>query len=142
MDTGLETADSHNRSMTGEIRVLSSEAMRPDKPVYPKPPGEETEAYRWGRSNVGYHRDAKWLEVVRAEPCMQCGAPGPSDPHHVFSGLRGTKTSDIATIPLCRSCHEVFERDRALKNRAPIMLAVFLIRHIAGMRGHNPKGMK
>ena len=110
-----------------------TEARRPSKPVYPN--GEETQNYRYGRSNVGYHRDPSWLEIVRQEPCMHCNAPGPSDPHHVFSGLHGTKTSDLACIPLCRGCHEAFERDRGLKDRGPVMLAVFLVKLLAKGKG-------
>jgi hypothetical protein len=112
---------------------MSSEASRPAKPIYPH--GEETQNYRYGRSNVGYHRDEGWLAIVRTEPCMHCGHPGPSDPHHVFGGLNGIKHSDLACIPLCRQCHEAFERDRALKDRGPVMLAVFLVKLLAKGKG-------
>lgn len=47
------------------------------------------------------------LSSVKALPCVCCGAPGPSDAHHVFSGRYGSrKTSDYEVIPLCRWCHQ------------------------------------
>lgn len=41
--------------------------------------------------------------LCRALPCCACGAPPPSDPHHVRS--RGAGGLDCDTVPLCRLCH-------------------------------------
>lgn len=55
-------------------------------------------------------RNEPYLAFIRNKPCLGCGQPGPSDPHHF--GPRGiaTKTSDFRTVPLCRKCHDDFHR--------------------------------
>jgi 5-methylcytosine-specific restriction endonuclease McrA len=52
-------------------------------------------------------RDAMaYMAVVKSLPCAVCGAPAPSDAHHVIHDRFGTrKTSDFDVIPLCRKCH-------------------------------------
>lgn len=118
----LETADSHNSPMTGRAEIIGT----------PKPhlPTEDTLAFRWGRERIGAFKDEGWLEMVRDEPCIACGAPGPSDPHHVFGSHGSLKTSDLGTIPLCRGCHERVELDRSFKNLCAVMLGVFIARKI------------
>ncbi len=44
------------------------------------------------------------LEFVRALPCCMCGAPAPSEAHHVES--RGARGSDFYAIPVCHDCHD------------------------------------
>lgn len=53
-------------------------------------------------------RSRKYREHVSKYPCIQCGKPGPSDPHHDrrFNNCgTGIKPPDIYLIPLCRECH-------------------------------------
>lgn len=51
-----------------------------------------------------------FMNVVRACNCMACGAPGPSDPHHVDQrGGWARQGSDWTVIPLCRTCHNAVE---------------------------------
>ena len=45
-------------------------------------------------------------ERCRNLPCCACGAPPPSDPHHVPS--RGAGGVDRDCCPLCRECHRYF----------------------------------
>lgn len=52
--------------------------------------------------------DEFW-EMVRQCYCISCGAPGPSDPHHVEQGGWALKGSDWTIIPLCRTCHTLAE---------------------------------
>mgnify|MGYP001593580151 CR=1 FL=1 len=54
-------------------------------------------------------RNDIYLDFVRGLPCSSCGAPEPSDPHHVEQGGVGIKGSDFSTIPLCRACHGFLE---------------------------------
>ena len=48
-------------------------------------------------------------EYARSRPCCICGAPPPSDPHHVRS--RGAGFADYLedgsgnVVPMCRGCH-------------------------------------
>jgi hypothetical protein len=61
------------------------------------------------------HRDGKsqsYLAAIRQCPCCACGAPAPSDAHHLKAGTgdRGTgkKARDNFAVPLCRGpegCH-------------------------------------
>jgi hypothetical protein len=51
------------------------------------------------------HRDRKWLDEVKKEGCIFCGAPA-DDPHHIVGGYNGIKTSDYLTCPVCRGCHQ------------------------------------
>lgn len=47
---------------------------------------------------------------VKELGCVVCGAWGPSDAHHVHSDHFGRpKSSDFATIPLCKQCHQTGE---------------------------------
>lgn len=53
----------------------------------------------------------KYLAWIRKLDCDTCGAPGPSDPSHLNSyKSMGSKSAFTFTIPECRRCHEVYER--------------------------------
>ena len=44
---------------------------------------------------------------VKELPCSVCGAPGPSDAHHILEGRTpGRKSPDELCIPLCKDCHQ------------------------------------
>lgn len=48
-----------------------------------------------------------YMMAVKQLPCAVCGAPPPSDAHHVICGRYGSrKTSDFDVIPLCKSHHQ------------------------------------
>lgn len=56
------------------------------------------------------YRSEKHLAWVRSKPCIACGHPSPSAPHHLISlgsGGTGIKDTDAMTIPLCRICHNL-----------------------------------
>lgn len=43
---------------------------------------------------------------VKELPCCVCGAPGPSEAHHILEGRTpGRKSPDWLMIPLCKDCH-------------------------------------
>lgn len=44
-------------------------------------------------------RERIHLARVRELPCSVCGAPGPSEAHHIKQGLQFT------AVALCESCH-------------------------------------
>lgn len=50
-------------------------------------------------------RSEIYLDFVRSQPCMWCGALAPSDPDHVGPHGLGQKTDDLRTVPACRECH-------------------------------------
>lgn len=57
------------------------------------------------RLTASQHRSH--LEAVKGLPCAVCGAPGPSDAHHVICGRYGTrKPCDCNVIPLCKAHHQ------------------------------------
>lgn len=52
--------------------------------------------------------DPEYLALVRQLPCCVCGAPGPSEAHHLkCTGERGAgkKSSDRWCVPLCHEHH-------------------------------------
>ncbi|NTY85541.1 DUF968 domain-containing protein [Serratia fonticola] len=56
---------------------------------------------------------AKYLQWVKSQPCVCCGARA-DDPHHIIGhgqGGMGTKAHDFLTIPLCRQHHDDLHRD-------------------------------
>lgn len=53
------------------------------------------------------------MEAVKRLPCVCCGAPGPSDAHHVCCDKR--PRSDFRVIPLCTACHRGSEGYHAAK---------------------------
>lgn len=55
----------------------------------------------------------KWLQFVKSQPCVCCGARA-DDPHHIIGhggGKMGGKEHDLFTIPLCRVHHNELHRD-------------------------------
>lgn len=79
------------------------------------------------RNRVGFTRNAEYLATIREHACIACGAPGPSDPHHVFGSFVSRKTSDFATIPLCRPCHDRTEREKAFREECMVWLVLILL---------------
>lgn len=58
-----------------------------------------------------YGMSPKHEETIRCLPCLRCGAPPRSDPHHLQRGLptkergMGWRAADRYLVPLCRGCH-------------------------------------
>lgn len=50
----------------------------------------------------------KHIQAIKELPCGLCGAPPPSDAHHLIENRGGSrKTPDMTVIPLCHdSCHQ------------------------------------
>lgn len=44
--------------------------------------------------------ERKWVARVKELPCSVCGAPGPSDAHHIKQNQHYT------VVSLCKSCHQ------------------------------------
>jgi len=44
--------------------------------------------------------ESRYLVRLKALPCGVCGAPGPSDAHHIEQGFH------YLCIPLCKDCHQ------------------------------------
>jgi len=53
-------------------------------------------------------RDEDYLAWVRDQPCAVCADSAPSDPHHLDSGIMGSKGDDWTALPLCRECHRAY----------------------------------
>jgi len=53
-------------------------------------------------------RDEAFLAFVRERPCVVCGDSAPSDPHHLDSGVMGSKGDDWTCVPLCRRHHREY----------------------------------
>ena len=53
-------------------------------------------------------RDETFLDYIRDQPCAVCTAPAPSDPHHLDSGVMGSKGDDWTCVPLCRTHHREY----------------------------------
>ena len=49
-----------------------------------------------------------YLDYIRGQRCIACQAPPPNDPHHLLSGVMGSKGPDTSCIPLCRDCHRQY----------------------------------
>lgn len=46
-------------------------------------------------------------ERVKSLPCCLCNAYPPSDCHHILEGrIKGRKSADFCSIPLCKDCHQ------------------------------------
>lgn len=54
----------------------------------------------------------KWLQFVKAQPCVCCGQQA-DDPHHIigYGGKMGSKQHDLFVIPLCRIHHNALHRN-------------------------------
>ncbi len=68
----------------------------------------------------------KYLAWVRQQNCIRCGAPAPSEPHHIksighFSGT-GMKAVDLFTMPVCRRCHVTIHNDPERWQDQPIWI--------------------
>ena len=86
------------------------------------------------RNDRGPLRDDGYLAFVRTQPCMDCQAPAPNDPHHFGPRGMSQKTDDYRTVPFCRRCHDLWhdtprtpERD-ALLYRTQVDLLVRWLR--------------
>ena len=69
-------------------------------------------ANRWFMKKI--KRNESRLNAIRALPCIECGAPPPSQACHSNfqehgKGM-GTKADDEYTIPLCHNCHIRFDQ--------------------------------
>lgn len=65
------------------------------------------------RPKLKRFENRKWLQFVKSQPCVCCGARA-DDPHHVIGhggGKMGGKEHDLFTIPLCRVHHNELHRD-------------------------------
>lgn len=65
-------------------------------------------------------RDSKRLAAIRRLPCIRCGNPHSQAAHSNSAKHgkgRGIKASDQFTVPLCHSCHHLFDTFQ-LGNRA------------------------
>lgn len=52
--------------------------------------------------------DPDYLALVRQLPCCVCGAPPPSEPHHLKATRErgmGKKSDDKWALPMCHDCH-------------------------------------
>lgn len=59
------------------------------------------------RASQAGQAGAEHMLKVKALPCCVCGAPPPSDAHHVIHDRFGSrKSSDFDTIPLCEAHHQ------------------------------------
>lgn len=61
-------------------------------------------------------RNPSHLAKVRQLPCAKCGATAPSEAAHsnqmMWGKGKGTKANDLATFPMCRSCHTAHDTQR------------------------------
>lgn len=58
-------------------------------------------------------RNKAYTDWVKSLPCCVCGKQS-DDPHHIIQagyGGKGTKASDLWTIPLCREHHDELHKD-------------------------------
>jgi len=52
-------------------------------------------------------KEQNHITRVKELPCCLCGAHQPSDAHHILEGrIKGRKSHDFCTIPLCKDCHQ------------------------------------
>lgn len=90
-------------------------------------------------------RSPRFLAFVRELPCCFCGAPGPSDPHHVGRHGMGTKATDYSVLPLCRKCHDEWhagrdprpetERDLKMGHEVAMFSARILAAYVQALEG-------
>lgn len=87
------------------------------------PPERRTPIRKRNRKRAEKRREAAFgtkADWIRGLPCVCCGLPAPSDPHHVIS--RGAGGDSRHLVPLSRICHTelhtvgrtTFERRRGL----------------------------
>lgn len=76
-------------------------------------------------------RSRSYMDFVKGHACCVCQAPPPSDPHHYGpAGTKGmgTKTDDLRTVPLCRSCHDEFHAKAEVRGESGKDLALTFYR--------------
>ena len=81
--------------------------LGPKAPKQPKGPRKpiprisaKKRAHKAAEKASGAWEHMAW---VKAHPCAACGAPGPSEAHHVTGD--GKPRSDLRVIALCPPCH-------------------------------------
>lgn len=57
----------------------------------------------------GFGASSKQRARVKEEPCVHCGRLG-VDPAHLLPRSRGGCDDPLCVVPLCRKCHEAFDR--------------------------------
>lgn len=57
--------------------------------------------------------NSDYLNYIRGLPCRTCGAPGPSDAHHVGNSGKKNHGNDALAMPLCRKCHSQYHQHEA-----------------------------
>jgi hypothetical protein len=58
-----------------------------------------------------------YRRFVSQQPCAVCGAPPPSDPHHLPRWHGGRRAHDRTCIPCCRQCHNDVQHPNSLKGK-------------------------
>ncbi len=62
-------------------------------------------------------RSRKYLDWVKSQPCVMCGAPS-DDPHHLIGvghmGGTGMKAPDSMVMPVCRHHHNEIHQHPSL----------------------------
>ena len=91
------------RELTGRDLVEAVEATRL-LPALPSAVGVTLRVLQGGASVAvprprSRFRSPAYLAEVRARPCCNCGAAGPSDPHHAGQHGVGQKADDYTAIP-------------------------------------------
>jgi hypothetical protein len=71
-------------------------------------------------------RDELYKRFVKTFPCCACGVWWNIDPCHTGPHSHGAKGCDLRCIPLCRRCHNAFDRN-------PIQFAAAHNMDVAGL---------
>lgn len=93
---------------TGTAQVKKSGFKSRGKPLSAKKPMNRTSKKRRDyRSSDEGRAGTAYMLAVKQLPCCVCGAPGPSDAHHVIHDrFSARKASDFDTVPLCKRHHQ------------------------------------
>ena len=77
-------------------------------------------------------RDEGYLDYLRRQPCAVCNDSAPSDPHHLDSGVMGSKGDDWTCVPLCREHHREYHDhgERHMHEHYPVNLWEESHRHL------------
>jgi hypothetical protein len=108
--TKREADITHTPAAQEIVAAKASKAIKVLK-IDPEPPQafmKIPKRHRWVNT--------KYLQWVKSQPCVCCGARA-DDPHHIIGhgqGGMGTKAHDLLTIPLCRLHHDDLHRDMSL----------------------------
>lgn len=97
--------------LTGRGPLGSKPPKKPAKARKPMPPVSPRRKARKATEKAA----GAWehMAAVKALPCMCCGAPPPSDAHHVCDDKQ--PRIDWRVIPLCYACHRGPEGYHAAK---------------------------